>query len=52
MRLPERNSPHPVLDIVAQAPKTSIHRQPGFDFLPLTAPPKIEPVGRISGEGV
>jgi hypothetical protein len=32
--------------------KPPSHRQPDFDFLPLTAPPKIEPAGRISGEGV
>jgi hypothetical protein len=28
------------------------HRQTGFDFLPLTDPPKIKCVGWISGKGV
>jgi hypothetical protein len=31
---------------------TVAYRQTGFDFLPLTDPPKIKCVGWISGKGV
>jgi hypothetical protein len=34
------------------APKPFSHHRPGFDVFPLAAPPRIEPAGRISGEGV
>ena len=35
-----------------QACKPPSHHRPGFDFLPLTDPPKIKCVGGVSGKGV
>ncbi|AAZ96951.1 hypothetical protein Tbd_0998 [Thiobacillus denitrificans ATCC 25259] len=32
--------------------QTATASRPGFDFSPLTAPPKLKCVGRISGKGV
>ncbi|MHB1438893.1 MAG: hypothetical protein ACYCVX_15300, partial [Thiobacillus sp.] len=38
--------------VLTQVYKPPRHHRPGFDFLPLTDPPKIKCGGWISGKGV
>jgi len=52
-----RHHPHAsqgtlLTDKVLHRVKLVQYHDPDFDFLPLSAPPEIEPDGRISGKGV